>query len=243
MLSRIKELLVSLIYPRRCPVCDGILPVGERGICGSCRQQLEYVQEPRCKRCGKPLQVQEDEFCMDCKGRESSFEYGYAVWVYNSVMQASVSRFKYHGRREYAECYAWELFRRYGAWIQEMGAKALVPVPIHRSRYRQRGYNQAEMVACRLAELTGIPVYGKLLIRRRDTLPQKELTEKERRKNLKDAFCVNNCTEELNQIAECVILIDDIYTTGATLDVCSKVLKEAGVQKIYFLCVCIGKGF
>lgn len=243
MLPHIKEWFLCLVYPRRCPVCDCVLPVGDRGICPSCHMRLEYVQEPRCKKCGKPLQVQEDEFCTDCEGRETSYEYGFGLWVYNSAMQASISRFKYHGRREYGECYAQELYRCFGAWIKETGAGALIPVPIHRNRYRKRGYNQAELIAKGLGKLAGIPVRENFLLRCRDTTPQKELTDRERQKNLQDAFHVNNFPEELNHIPECVIIIDDIYTTGGTLEACSKVIKEAGVQRIYFICVCIGKGY
>lgn len=189
------------------------------------------------------MSSQEGEFCLDCQGKEKTFEYGYALWVYDRTMQASISRFKYQGRKEYAEYYAREPYQQYGTWMQKIGVQALVPVPVHRNRYRERGYNQAELIARKLGVLAGIPVREKILIRSRDTLPQKDLSEKERRKNLWDAFQVKNCAEELNQISECVILIDDIYTTGNTLEACSKVMKEAGVQRIYFLCVCIGKGF
>lgn len=243
MQFHIREWVIGLFFPRRCPICDHVMPLGDGAACSSCQALLEYVQEPRCKKCGKPLQVQEDEFCNDCYGKETSFRYGFALWVYNRAVQESVARFKYHGRREYAEYYAQELYGHYGAWIQTIGAQALIPVPIHRNRYRRRGYNQAELIARRLGELTGVPMRDELLLRCRDTLPQKELTGKERQKNLRNAFRMNNLEGELNQLPKCAIIIDDIYTTGGTLESCSKVMKEAGVQNIYFLCLCIGKGF
>lgn len=236
-------MLCSFFYPGRCPVCDGVLPVGVQGACGLCGTLLEYVQEPMCKKCGKPLQSGEEEFCMDCRGREASFECGYGLWVYDSAMKASIGRFKYRGRREYAGYYAQEMYRQYGGWIEQTGAQALIPVPVHRKRYRKRGYNQAALIARQLGRLSGIPVREQLLLRCRDTLPQKELSVKERRENLKNAFLLNNLPEELNQIPECAILVDDIYTTGCTLEACARVLRDAGVHRVYFLCACIGKGF
>jgi predicted amidophosphoribosyltransferase len=87
-----------------------------------------------------------------------------------------------------------------------------------------------------------IPVKEDLLCRKKDTLPQKELSEQERKQNVKGAF--EFCgREELNLLQECVIIIDDIYTTGSTVEECSYVLRQAGIKQIYFLCVCIGKGF
>jgi ComF family protein len=118
----------------------------------------------------------------------------------------------------------------------------LVPVPVHQNRLKKRGYNQAALLARELGRLTNIPVAEHLLIRKKDTLPQKELSERERKQNLQDAFALGE-RQELNLLQECVIIIDDIYTTGATLEECSRVLKQVGIQRIYFLCVCIGKGF
>lgn len=186
--------------------------------------------------------LQEEEFCGDCLGKSASFEYGYSLFVYNSSLQDSIGRFKYHGRREYASFYAEELYREYGEWISQTGAEALIPVPIHKNRFRTRGYNQAELIARELGTLSGIPVWSRLLVRSRDTLPQKDLNHQERRENLSGAFLLGKQEGELNQIPKCVIIIDDIYTTGSTVEVCSRVLKKAGVHKIYFLCVCIGKG-
>lgn len=183
-----------------------------------------------------------EEFCGDCMKKTTSYEYGFGLFVYNHNMQESISRFKYQGRQEYAGYYAAEMYKKYGKWMKEISAQALIPVPIHKNRFRKRGYNQAKLIADELEKLSNIPVWNELLIRSRDTLPQKELSNKERRENLYGAFQINKKDGMLNQMPKCVILIDDIYTTGSTLEECSKVLKNTGVQKIFFLCVCIGKG-
>ena len=171
-----------------------------------------------------------------------SFEAGRALFVYDGIMQESMARFKYSSRREYGAVYAEELYRHYGSWVKQTGAGMLVPVPVHPARYRRRGYNQAEILARHFGKLSGLPVGTEMIARIKDTRPQKELSAGERKRNLAGAFSVGRQVRELNQIPECVIIMDDIYTTGSTMEACSAVLKETGIRRIYFLCVCIGQG-
>lgn len=241
-MHRVFNRLVDFLYPPRCPGCDQILPLSGGGMCDGCRARIEYVREPRCSRCGKPLE-EEEEFCQDCRTGEAAYICGKALLVYDSYMQDSMAYFKYGGRKEYAAFYAAELYRVYKEWICQVGADAFVPVPIHKKRLQKRGYNQAGLLAAQLGRRMGIPVRQDILCRRKDTLPQKELSGTQRRRNLEGAFQLRNSTEELNQLPECVIIIDDIYTTGSTIEACAQVLKRAGVKSIYFLCVCIGRGY
>ena len=234
---RLRETLVNLVFPRRCPVCDAVVPTGEGLICRQCVPKPLYITEPRCRRCGKQLGGEEQEFCADCLRRRHVFDYGYALYDYQS-MKKSIYRFKYSRRCEYAAFYAQDLYRRLSGEIRLMDADALVPVPVHRSRLRQRGYNQAELVAAELSKLTGIPMYGKLVKRTRKTAPQKELAIQERQNNLKKAFNISTNVVKLNK----TILIDDIYTTGSTLDAVALELKRHGVKSVYFIALCIGEG-
>lgn len=236
-----RDRVLDFFYPPRCPVCDRVLVAGSEGICGKCSTHVEYIREPKCCCCGKPLS-DEEEFCSDCKGKSHSFLQGNALMLYDSLMQESIARFKYSGRREYGRVYAQELYRQYGDWIRQVGAQMLIPVPVHRTRRRKRGYNQAEIIAQHLSGYTGITMRTDMIVRGKATLPQKELSAADRLKNLEGAFCAGRGREVLNQLPECVIIIDDIYTTGSTLEACSKVLRGIGIDRIYFLCVCIGKG-
>lgn len=195
-----------------------------------------------CVCCGKPIPDTE-QYCHNCKRQEHTFINGRAALLYNGVLQESIARYKYAGRQEYAACYAQILWEREGEWLQSLGADFLVPVPLHPDRYRKRGYNQAELLARRLSDHTGIPVADDLLLRNKKTAPQKELSEQERLENLRQAFCVNERTRCLYENTKCVILIDDIYTTGSTVEICSDVLYNAGISQIYFLSLCIGKDY
>ena len=119
-----------------------------------------------------------------------------------------------------------------------LGAQALVPVPIHKSRQKKRGYNQALLLAEVLSAYCGIPVYDDLIARCGKTKAQKNLTDRERQNNLKKAFKIGRNDVKLKTI----IVVDDIYTTGTTLDAVAKVCKEAGVVSVYSLTVAVGKG-
>ena len=119
-----------------------------------------------------------------------------------------------------------------------MEADSIVPVPVHASRKRSRGYNQAELVAAELSRLTGIRMYENLVKRVRKTVPQKELTIQERQNNLKKAFNITTNVVKLNK----TILVDDIYTTGSTLDAVALELRRHGVKSVYFIALCIGEG-
>ena len=114
--------------------------------------------------------------------------------------------------------------------------------PVHSKRYRKRGYNQAEEIAKEMARLSGLPMRSDLLVRVKHTAPQKELSKRERSRNLQGAFRCRADFRKLCLQGKCAIIIDDIYTTGSTVEACSQTLLQAGFDKVYFLCVCIGKG-
>lgn len=240
---------MDVFFPRHCALCDNVLLPEEEGICQKCSTSVELIGEPKCRKCGKPL-GSEEEYCQDCQGKNTSFLYGNCLFSYDSMMQESIARFKYGGRQEYADYFARMACRQYGDWLQQIAPDALVPVPIHAKRHRQRGYNQAELVAKQMEKYTGIPMRTDLVRRSKNTSPQKELSEQERWNNLRGAFVPGfqknndetNGFRELNHDLECVIIIDDIYTTGSTMEVCSQVLKTMGIERIYFLCLCVGQG-
>jgi len=236
--ENLAEKLLWLVYPRRCPVCHDIVePKGET-ICLACRKKLHPIQEPRCKKCGKPLDREEQEYCLDCAKGRHSFKEGIALYPYDEVMRTSIAYFKFHNRREYAKPYGEEIGKYLGNKLQSWQADCLIPVPVHQAKRIHRGFNQAEVLAKAVSKETGIPVDAELLHRVKKTLPQKELNEEERRKNLQDAFQIDKKGVKYKKI----ILVDDIYTTGSTIDACARSLKEAGVFEVYFLSLCIGIG-
>ena len=230
---------MSVLYPQRCPVCDTL--TGKRSVacCPSCEKKLPYIRGARCFQCGKPVASGEEEYCMDCQNRQHDFTQGISLWSYDADIRQAMYRFKYRNRREYAVYFARELIRRNGNMMTDWHTQAIIPVPIHKTRRKQRGFNQAELLAKELGRYLDLPVLTETVVRIRNTKPQKELNDKDRQKNLKSAFKINKNSVKLKK----VILVDDIYTTGATVDVIARLLKRQGVVEIYVVTVCIGRGY
>jgi len=237
----LKSVLLDLIYPRRCPICEKILAPKDRYVHKKCRMELIFVHQPCCMRCGKPLEGREHEYCYDCSNRSFHYIKGYPCMKYDARMSHSIASFKYKGKKEYADFYANEILISYREMLIQQKFDVILPIPIHSSRRRERGYNQAELIADRIGDKIGVPVDYKLLVRNRKTLPQKQLDEKERLRNLEQAFQLN-LTKNIDLYHK-VLLVDDIYTTGSTIEACAKLLVGAGVREVYYTAVCIGQGF
>lgn len=233
--------ILDFLYPQRCPICEQIVIPKGALICKECYKTLPFIEEPRCMKCGKPLESMEKEYCYDCEKRTFHYEYGYGLFRYNEQMKRSLSAFKYHGKREYAEFYGQQLLIHFKEWIVSVGIQVIVPVPVHKKKKRMRGYNQAALLAAIVAKGTGIPL-AEALERSINTLPQKVLDNRERIYNLQNAFRVHS-RNEFSIEGKKVLLIDDIYTTGSTIEVCTNALLRAGADKVYYLSLCIGKGF
>ena len=229
--------LLTWLYPRRCPVCDEPVKPYYSLICSDCENIPARNKPPFCMKCGKHLQKEEKEYCRDCTNHVHLYDCGRALFSYKSVSD-SIARFKYRGRREYAAYYAACMAETFADFIGACRADALIPVPLHKSRLRARGYNQAQVLAEELSALTGIPIFSDLIERVEKTAPMKDLSAAERQNNLKRAFKIRRNDVKLNTI----IIIDDIYTTGSTIDAVSRELKKAGVERIYFMTLAIGRG-
>ena len=238
-----KESLLDLLFPPRCPFCDGVLICSmlapREFVCHRCRDKAEYAKEPVCCLCGQPLEDGREEYCYDCSRKKHAYTQGKALWVYKGAVKDSLYRFKYQNRQEYAKYYGRELCRVHGGWIKRCKIQAIAPIPLSKKRMRQRGFNQAELVARHVGRELGIPVYPGLLLRVRDTKAQKELNDEERKNNLKRAFKTSINKVQLDHI----LLIDDIYTTGSTMDEAAGELRQAGARKIYCLSISIGRGY
>lgn len=235
-----KQLLrmTELLYPRKCPLCDGILGGKEPLLCRNCGKKLKFAEEPRCFRCGKPLVREEEEYCHDCRRNAHVFERCTGPFLYEGEYRQSILRFKYRGRQAYAGFYSAAIRQRCGAQIRSWKPEVLIPVPVHRERLLKRGYNQAEVLAVKLGQEMGIPVAAGAVIRRRNTAAQKLLDNRERKKNLERAFAPG----KEGGAWKSVLIVDDIYTTGSTVDAVARVLKARGTARVYAVCVCIAPG-
>lgn len=233
---------MKILWPETCPFCG---KVNKDGVCAKCARAAEklFVVEPRCMKCGKPVRYKEQEYCHDCRHIHHYYDRGAGVWLHKNPVSRSIYQFKYHNQRVYARFYAEVIADRYGRLIREWKPQGIVPVPLHIRRRRKRGYNQAELLAEELSKLVGIPVMNHLVKRIHYTDPQKQFDNRMRRKNLEHAFAPGIASGQWPAKLHRVLIIDDIYTTGNTIDQVSKILKDRGVQKVYFLTISIGQGY
>lgn len=181
--------------------------------------------------CGRPV-YETEEYCPDCRKGSHVFDQGRGIFLYNDRMKRSMMKYKYGGCREYGRFYAKAMYVYGKPEIKEWAPQIIVPVPLYAGDRRRRGFNQAEYIASELAGYTGIP-HAELVRKTRRTKHQKELSAQMRRQNLEEAFAVTKPVEGLR-----ILIVDDIYTTGATMDAMAKCLREKGAEKVCFLTVC-----
>lgn len=224
---------LDYLYPPRCPVCDQI---SAQGICTECRRKIQFIEKNYCMKCGKPLENSQGEYCRDCRTKRHVFVRNRALVSYRGPVKLSLYQMKYGNRREYAVTYGREMAKALGPWIKYIGITRIVPVPLHPARKRRRGYNQAEYIARAIGKELQLPVDTRILYRIRNTKPQKKLNDQQRRQNLSRAFEVRKRVEQ----RECILLIDDIYTTGSTLDAAADCLQRATGCQVYAAAIAIG---
>ena len=243
---RVKD-IKKIIFPDKCPVCGRIKPQwftgdesadGGKRVCADCKPLIKYVTEPLCKKCGRKLSDETLEYCADCRDYEHYFTEGRVIFEYDGEMKRIVYRFKYSNRRDLADYFAGSLSAGCERWLSDKKIDVVIPIPLHPDKEKKRGYNQAKVFAEALSKRYGLKMYGDLLLRGRHTSPQKGLSRAERINNLKNAFILGQSGVKLNGLN--LLLVDDIYTTGATMDAAASVLKDEGVRDIYFLCICSG---
>jgi len=228
---------MNWLYPHKCVFCKEEIVEVEAECCEVCYNQVEIINECHCPKCGKKREVI-NELCYDCQVKKHYFNYGRGMFVYNTTVKKSLFGLKFFKHTWIGYVFGKLLAEFY---IEENFNKVdmVIPVPLHYYRYLERGYNQAEILTKEFSNVTKIPMELKVLKRFRKTAPQKNLTDRQRCVNTLEAFRVYN---EKRIVGKRILLIDDIYTTGSTIDGCAKALIEKGAKEIYFLTVAIGDG-
>ncbi len=237
---KVFEGMLNILYPNRCPICQKLLPIGtEPDICEECKDNLHVIGEPKCLKCGKPIDSKEIGYCLDCLRQKHVYEKGWCLWLYDACVKSSISRYKYHNQPCYAPLYAKELLVYYKDEILKHSINRIIPVPLHSKKLKQRGFNQAALIAEIISKEMDIPYDPTLLRRIHDTKPQKALTHKDRYRNVISAF---ELVEDASIHNLNILIVDDIYTTGSTINSCAKVLLRGGANKIFFIALATGKG-
>jgi len=221
---------IDLVLPPRCLSC-GAITTGDGAVCGTCWPTLALIEQPFCRRCGIPFEFDPgaDTECGACIAKPPAFDRARAALVYDDASRPLILSLK-NGDRMHAGRYL-------GAWLARAGNGALseadvvAPVPLHWRRLVSRRYNQSAELAKSLAQHTGLPLVVDLLKRHRPTPTQAGLNPRQRRENVRGAFAVTEA-HRARLKGSAVLLVDDVYTTGATVDQCARVLKRAGAARV-----------
>lgn len=240
----ILEKIKNFIFPRRCVLCDKILPYGSKlenmHLCEDCKENFEFIKEPTCKKCGAMISDSEESYCIRCNTKMPKyFDSGFGLLRYNDAVKESIHKIKYVGRKEYIDFYGKCIARTFRDRIREINPDYMIPVPIHKKRLLERNYNQSTILARAISkELLNygvdILVNEDLISRIKNTRVLNKLDDSDRGLELIDAFS----TYDLYGI-EKVLIVDDIYTTGTTIDTMAKILKKAGVKEVYFVVIAV----
>ena len=240
MWSELAAAAIDLIYPHNCQFCNLAMEQHEPGvICRACLRTIKFIEPPFCARCalpfhGEPKETYQCGYCADLKFQ---FTRAVSACAAEGIVRDTVHRFKYERQMYYAAHLEEWIVAAGWRWIDWNEIDAIVPVPLHPRKKRHREFNQAEVLAAAVSRATGRPVLPRAVRRIRDTETQTRLHRTERADNLNGAFQVRRADEVAGRR---LVLVDDVFTTGATLDSCAKVLRVAGAQEVVALTVARG---
>ena len=225
--------IVDYALPPRCPGCGLVVEDANR-FCVDCWQALTFLAEPCCTRCGLPFEYDagDDAECAACIAQAPAFDRLRAAVAYGEIARKVALKLKYSGRPAVAETLAHFMQRHLD---HDPADALLVPVPLHRWRIWKRGYNQSALIASALSRRSGVPADLAVIDRVKATPPLKGLGRAERALAVRGAFRMSDAAKARAK-GRTIILIDDVYTSGATANACAKVLKRGGAARVNILC-------
>ena len=227
---------LDLVFPAVCPACGAILGAARRDpLCGDCWSAIDRAGRPLCARCGALTPDGSGAVtvasCRACDEAPPTFDYALAAARYRGPLREAMHAFKFRGKRTLARALG-DLVLEECAEALPPDAVALVPVPLTLERQRERGYNQAQLLAEQIGAALHLPVRRRWLRRVRSTLPQTDLTATERRTNVRGAFTAAPAVAGRH-----LVIVDDVFTTGATVAECARTLRAAGAVQVGVLTV------
>jgi ComF family protein len=223
---------LSFLYPEVCQLCDQGRATPAAGfVCPECQKRVHWIRPPFCERCGLPFQgdITATFECANCRDRQLYFRFARSAVVARDPVLEAIHRYKYHRALWFEPFLAGLLIHAAQPELALDHWDWLVPVPLHPTKQRQREFNQAQRLARRLSLATGIPMNSSLLRRRLPTRTQTQLSREEREANVRRAFCLRGRRRVQGQR---IVLIDDVFTTGATTSACAQALRQAGASDV-----------
>jgi ComF family protein len=239
-LARACDALVSVIFPGECRICKELLPDSRRvPICDECLSSFEPLSPAACEICGRPLpelirKEGEQQLCSVCRDKTYAFDRARSYAIYEGPLVQAILLLKFEQIEPLGNWFAERLAKLVLSQGNTLAADIVVPVPLHRERQRERGYNQAALISKPLAKRLRLPHKAVLLVRTRARPDKRILSLEERWESVRGAFATRPGSQVDNLR---VLLVDDVLTTGATLDACARALRQAGAKSVIGLTV------
>lgn len=240
--SRLKQLqsvLFNFIFENRCTSCDRLIT--NDALCDSCQKSIKLTPPQLCSICAAPLEYQfrissrYTHFCLKCRELEIPFDEIQTPFVYENPFKSLILGLKFKNKRELATEIVERSYKYFEPLIDELDNPIIIPTPLSFRKIFSRGYNHAYLLGLEVAKRGNLSIDSQSLIRKKHTKPQFSLSNKNRRKNVKDAFALTRTDLIKNRD---LILVDDVYTTGATIFECAKVLQNGSPNTISVLAIC-----
>lgn len=231
--------MADALYPRVCIGCGRNAGDAFRYVCWDCATRIRYISGPRCSVCGEPVEGRVDHafVCHGCRTDPRAYDAARSACRYDDVARDAMQTFKYDRGVWLNPDLSAMLLTCFTTEFDAMGFDGIVGVPLHPARRRARGYNQAHLLGRTLAKRVGVPMWTHALVRVRATPSQTRLTAPQRASNVRGAFSVFRATLVADRQ---ILLVDDVMTTGATVNECARCLKEAGAASVHVLTVARG---
>ncbi len=223
---------LNLLYPPVCQLCHERRAEAREGfVCSQCWSHIRFIRAPFCERCGLPFEgnLTTNFVCTNCHDLELYFTSARSAVVAKTVVLEAIHHFKYSNALWFENFLANLLVREAAPMLAQAKWDYIVPVPLHPVKLREREFNQAALLAAHLAHATKIPLNEKFLQRVHPTSTQTLLTREERATNMKNAFAVRRGTK---LDGKRIVLVDDVFTTGATTNACAQALQVAGAAEV-----------
>ena len=226
------KVIIDLIFPKKCIICDKHDCQNE--ICTECWVKIKFISQPSCFICSTPFLYEEEKeaICAPCIVNKPNYDRAIAILEYDDASKKIIHKFKYNDQLHILN-YIVNLMTNIGKEIFN-NIDMIAPVPIHKYKLLKRGYNQSALIAMNIASRKNLPYLPQLLIKSKNTIAQTGLKKSQRISNISNSFKLNH-KFYANLAGKNILLIDDVITTGSTINECSRVLKKEGANKIFVL--------
>lgn len=220
--------IIDYIFPDSfsCLLCGQDIFDETEFVCVDCFHKLPLLNGKLCVRCSHPVVT--GDYCENCKGKDFVFSKVIAPFIYTDYIKHCIHELKFNDKKYFAKFLGYYLAKTFN--LNKLPCDIVIPVPLSKQRLQTRKYNQAELIARTFCETTNLPLATNVLVKIKDVSPQAKLSFKDRSNNIKGAYKVIDPSQI---IGKNVLVIDDVYTTGCTMNECSKMLKKAGAKQVF----------